>query len=89
MSAGLLIGPTDRMCRSPSLVIAMPLLPLLFWSASATLSVDRIRRQGECGLARRREQLAHGVALHADVLPALAPWAEKLGVALPAPLVPR
>jgi L-lactate dehydrogenase len=51
--------------------------------------VDRVRLPGERGLARRREQLAHGVALHADVLPALAPWAEKLGVALPAPLVSR
>jgi hypothetical protein len=33
-----------------------------------------------------REQLAQGVALNTDILPALAPWAEKLGVALPTAL---
>lgn len=48
--------------------------------------VDRVRLPGERGLARRREQLAHGVALNAEILPALAPWAEKFGVALPAAL---
>jgi len=45
--------------------------------------VDRVRLPGERGLARRREQLANGVALHPDILPALTPWADKLGVALP------
>ncbi len=45
--------------------------------------VDRVRLPGERGLARRREQLANGVALHPDILPALAPWADKFGVALP------
>jgi L-lactate dehydrogenase len=48
--------------------------------------VDRVRLPGERGLARRRQQLANGVALHPDILPALAPWADKLGVALPAAL---
>lgn len=42
---------------------------------------DRVRLPGERGLARRAEQLAHGVALHPSILPALAPWAAKLGVA--------
>lgn len=42
-----------------------------------------VRLPGEAGLAKRREQLAGGIALHPDILPALAPWAEKLGVALP------
>ena len=41
---------------------------------------DHVRLPGERGLARRAEQLAHGVDLHASILPALAPWAEKLGV---------
>jgi LDH2 family malate/lactate/ureidoglycolate dehydrogenase len=44
---------------------------------------DRVRLPGERGLARRREQLAAGVALNQEILPTLAPWAERLGVALP------
>jgi len=48
--------------------------------------IDRVRMPGERGLARRREQLANGVALNADIVTALAPWAEKFGVALPAAL---
>jgi LDH2 family malate/lactate/ureidoglycolate dehydrogenase len=45
--------------------------------------VDRIRMPGERGLARYRDQLAHGVALYPAILPALAEWAEKYGVAAP------
>ena len=45
--------------------------------------VDRIRMPGERGLARYRDQLAHGVALYPTILPTLAPWAEKYGVAAP------
>lgn len=45
--------------------------------------VDRVRLPGEAGLRRRAEQLAHGVMLHPSILPALAPWTVKLGVALP------
>jgi hypothetical protein len=30
-----------------------------------------------------REQREHGVELHASILPALQPWAAKLGVAMP------
>lgn len=44
----------------------------------------RVRLPGEAGLARRAEQLAAGVALHPKILPALAPWAEKLRVPPPA-----
>jgi L-lactate dehydrogenase len=43
---------------------------------------ERVRLPGEAGLQRRREQLAHGVALHESILPALQPWAEKFGVEL-------
>jgi L-lactate dehydrogenase len=46
--------------------------------------VERVRLPGESGLRLRREQLSAGVALHPGILPALAPWGEKLGVALPA-----
>lgn len=47
---------------------------------------DRVRLPGESGLRRRTEQLAHGVELYAGIIPALTPWAGKLGVPLPAPL---
>jgi L-lactate dehydrogenase len=45
--------------------------------------VERVRLPGERGLARYREQIAQGVALYPAVLPALSPWAEQYGVALP------
>ena len=41
------------------------------------------RLPGERGLALLREQTVRGVALHASILPALAPWAERYGVAMP------
>ena len=44
---------------------------------------DRVRLPGEAGLARRAEQLKNGVELYPGILPALAPWAAKLGVAMP------
>jgi LDH2 family malate/lactate/ureidoglycolate dehydrogenase len=43
-----------------------------------------VRLPGQRGLALKREQLQYGVALHEDIMPALAPWAGKLKVALPA-----
>jgi L-lactate dehydrogenase len=49
-------------------------------------NVDRVRLPGERALALRREQLAHGVRLSEEILPALAPWAQRFGIALPAPL---
>jgi LDH2 family malate/lactate/ureidoglycolate dehydrogenase len=45
--------------------------------------VENVRLPGERGLKLMRHQREHGVALHESILPALAPWAEKLGVALP------
>jgi L-lactate dehydrogenase len=48
--------------------------------------IDKVRLPGERALARRAEQLATGVALHPDIMPALAPWTGKLGVAQPSPL---
>jgi L-lactate dehydrogenase len=42
-----------------------------------------VRLPGERGLARRIEQLERGILLHPAILPALRPWAEKLGVAVP------
>jgi L-lactate dehydrogenase len=46
--------------------------------------VERVRLPGERALARMREQRDNGVELHPTILPALAPWARKLGVAMPA-----
>jgi len=48
--------------------------------------VDRVRLPGERALRRREEQLRNGVALHASIMPALAPWAERIGASAPAPL---
>jgi len=45
--------------------------------------VERVRLPGEAGMRRLREQRLRGVALYPTILPALAPWAEKLKVALP------
>jgi L-lactate dehydrogenase len=45
-----------------------------------------VRLPGEAALARRERQRREGVRLHATTLPGLAPWAEKLGVPLPAAL---
>ncbi len=46
--------------------------------------VDRVRLPGERGLQLFREQTAKGVALYPTIMPALALWAAKLGVAVPA-----
>lgn len=43
--------------------------------------VERVRLPGEAGLRKREAQLAAGVALHPCILPAITPWAKKLGVA--------
>ena len=62
------------------------------WVAQACLDnpprpgFDRVRLPGQSGLLRRERQLREGVALEPSILPALAPWAEKLGVAQPAAL---
>ncbi len=45
-----------------------------------------VRMPGERGLALYREQQRAGVALHPAIMPALAPWAAKLGVPQPATL---
>ena len=48
-----------------------------------------VRMPGERGLKLRERQLAEGVALHSEIMPSLAAWAEKLGVALPGTTVSR
>ena len=44
-----------------------------------------VRLPGERGLKKRRAQGAAGVALNAEIMPTLQPWADRLGVAMPAP----
>ena len=43
----------------------------------------RVRLPGQAALARRAEQLEHGVELHPTIMPKLMPWAETLKVKLP------
>lgn len=45
--------------------------------------VERVRLPGEAGMRRLREQRARGVALYPTIMPALEPWAVKLGVPTP------
>ena len=47
---------------------------------------DGVRLPGERGLQRRRDAIAHGVALYPAILPSLEPWAQKYQVARPLPL---
>ena len=44
---------------------------------------EYVRLPGEAGLRRRATQLTHGVELHRTILPALIPWAQRLGVRVP------
>ena len=46
---------------------------------------DAVRLPGERGLQRRRYHLAHGMELHADILPALEAWSAKLSAPMPQP----
>jgi LDH2 family malate/lactate/ureidoglycolate dehydrogenase len=49
-------------------------------AATPRPGVDHVRLPGENGMARFREQRAHGVRLHPTIMPALEPWCAKLGV---------
>ena len=55
-------------------------------TASVAPGRPPVRLPGDGARARRAQQLGHGVALHRGVLDALAPWAERGRVALPAAL---
>ena len=47
---------------------------------------DRVRLPGEAGLSHRARQRRDGVVLYPSIMPALVPWASKLGCLPPAPL---
>jgi LDH2 family malate/lactate/ureidoglycolate dehydrogenase len=51
--------------------------------AQPRTGVERVRLPGEAGLRRYRAQKLEGVTLVETIMPALAPWAEKLGAAMP------
>ena len=53
-------------------------------SATPRPGGEGVRMPGEHGMKRYRDQQAHGIALHPGILPSLQPWAEKLGVDVPA-----
>ncbi len=53
-------------------------------AAMPRAGVERVRLPGERALARMREQTENGVELHPTILPEIAPWAERFGVAMPA-----
>jgi len=44
-----------------------------------------VRIPGHAALARKHEQLSHGVNLHPDILPSLTPWATRYGIRIPEP----
>jgi L-lactate dehydrogenase len=44
---------------------------------------ERVRLPGEAGMRRYRDNVDNGVALYPAIMPALAPWAKKLGVDAP------
>jgi L-lactate dehydrogenase len=46
---------------------------------------DRVRLPGEASSARRAAQIRDGMAIDPDIIAALGPWAQKLGVPLPEP----
>lgn len=45
-----------------------------------------VRLPGERALSRRRRQIQEGIDLTHTIVPALTPWAQRFGVAMPAPL---
>ncbi len=54
-------------------------------AATPREGVSRVRLPGERALKLMREQRDGGVALHPGIMPAIAPWAQKLGVPVPPP----
>ena len=48
--------------------------------------VDRVRLPGERGMGLLREQSRDGARLRGSIMPALAMWAQKLGVPVPSPV---
>ena len=58
-------------------------LSLLCVETPVAAGKPAVRLPGHAALARRAQQLAHGVELHPTIIPELTPWAVKMNVALP------
>jgi L-lactate dehydrogenase len=55
-------------------------------ASAPRIAGQAVRLPGERGLARKAEQVAHGLALQPSVIPGLAPWATRHRIDLPAPI---
>jgi L-lactate dehydrogenase len=55
-------------------------------ASRARVAGEPVRTPGERGLLLAEQQKAEGVTLYESILPALTPWAQKLGVTPPAAL---
>ena len=47
--------------------------------------VEGVRLPGQAAMSKKRQALADGAVLHPSIMPALMPWAERLGVQVPVP----
>lgn len=48
--------------------------------------VEAVRLPGQAAMAKKRQAIAAGVILHPSIMPALLPWADRLGVGAPEPV---
>lgn len=72
-------GGLDAMRRQMDYIVAA------CHAATPRDPANPVRMPGERAQKLAREQRAHGIALEPSILPLIAPWAQKLGVAMPAP----
>ncbi|WP_027135003.1 Ldh family oxidoreductase [Geminicoccus roseus] len=47
--------------------------------------VESVRLPGQAAMSKKRQALEQGAVLHPSIMPALLPWADRLGVEAPAP----
>lgn len=73
-------GGRDRFCRETGW------LAQACREAAVAPGCQPVRLPGAAGLARRREQLRNGIALYPGIMDALVAWADRLDVAMPAPI---
>ena len=83
-SVFLMLVDPDRFGGRAAFVRETTVLAELCRTAPVAPGAPPVRLPGSAALARRARQLEEGVTLHPTVLPKLAPWAERLGVTMPA-----
>jgi LDH2 family malate/lactate/ureidoglycolate dehydrogenase len=81
----LLIDP-ERFGGRATFVREMSIIADACRNAAVAPGRPPVRVPGDGALARRREQLPHGVLLHPEILTGLAPWLRKFGVPAPSAL---